>query len=75
MKKRKQNLPQWINALAGLLLLVLGIMGYASPEWFFTQKYDVLMPSSQSKTILRVMMGFMATTGFLWVWAAFQLKD
>jgi len=36
MKKGKQNLPQWINALAGLLLLVLGIMGYASPEWFFT---------------------------------------
>ena len=75
MKKGKQNLPQWINALAGLLLLVLGIMGYASPEWFFTQKYDVLMPSSQSKTILRVMMGFMATIGFLWVLAAFQLKD
>lgn len=75
MRKGKQNLPQWINALAGLLLLVLGIMGYASPEWFFTQKYDVLMPSSQSKTILRVMMGFMATIGFLWVWAAFQLKD
>lgn len=75
MKKGKQNLSQWINALAGLLLLVLGIIGYASPEWFFTQKYDVLMPSSQSKTILRVMMGFMATIGFLWVWAAFQLKD
>lgn len=58
MKKGKQNLSQWINALAGLLLVVLGIMGYASPEWFFTQKYDVLMLSSQSKTILRVMMGF-----------------
>ena len=44
-------------------------MGYASPEWFFTDKYDVMIPSSQSKTILRVMMGYMATIGTLWLWA------
>ena len=62
-----KHLPIIINLFAGLLLLVLGLAGYASPEWFFTDKYDVLMPSPQSKTILRVMMGFMAVMGTLWL--------
>lgn len=75
MKKVKKHLPRWTNGLAGPLLFAIGLMGYASPEWFFTDKYDVMMPSSQSKTILRVMMGFMATIGTLWLWASFQLKD
>ena len=60
-------LPLLINFTAGLLLLILGLAGYAAPEWFFTQKYDVLMPTPQSKTILRVMMGFMAVMGALWL--------
>ena len=55
-----KHLPLLINFIAGLLLLILGLSGYAAPEWFFTHKYDVLMPTPQSKTILRVMMGFMA---------------
>ena len=62
-----KHLPIIINLFAGILLLVLGLAGYASPEWFFTDKYDVLMPSPQSKTILRVMMGFMAVMGTLWL--------
>lgn len=62
-----KHLPITINLFAGILLLVLGLAGYASPEWFFTDKYDVLMPSPQSKTILRVMMGFMAVMGTLWL--------
>ena len=62
-----KHLPLLINFLAGLLLLILGLSGYASPEWIFTQKYDVLMPTPQSKTILRVMMGFMAVMGALWL--------
>ena len=62
-----KHLPTIINFTAGLLLLMLGLAGYASPDWFFTQKYDVLMPSAQSKTILRVMMGFMAVMGTLWL--------
>lgn len=62
-----KHLPLLINFTAGLLLLILGLAGYASPEWFFTQKYDVLMPTPQSKTILRVMMGFMAVMGALWL--------
>jgi hypothetical protein len=52
-----KHLPTIINFTAGLLLLMLGLVGYASPEWFFTHKYDVLMPSPQSRTILKVMMG------------------
>ena len=64
-----KHLPSIINFIAGLLLLILGLTGYASPEWFFTEKYDVLMPSAQSKTILRVMMGFMAVMGVLWLTA------
>jgi hypothetical protein len=56
-----------INFSAGLLLLILGVSGYFSPEWFFTEKYDVLMPSVQSHTILRVMMGFMTTIGIFWI--------
>ena len=63
-----KHLPLLINFTAGLLLLILGFAGYAAPEWFFTQKYDVLTPTPQSKTILRVMMGFMAVMepyGFL----------
>ncbi|MDG1272162.1 MAG: DUF4345 family protein [Flavobacteriaceae bacterium] len=74
MKKVIKHLPRWTNGLAGLLLFAIGLMGYASPEWFFTAKYDVMMPSSQSKTILRVMMGFMAKIGTLWLWASFSLK-
>mgnify|MGYP000102335399 FL=1 len=62
-----KHLPLLINFTAGLLLLILGLAGYAAPEWFFTQKYDVLMPTPQSKTILRVMMGFMAVMGALWL--------
>lgn len=62
-----KHLPIIINLFAGILLLVLGLAGYASPEWFFTDKYYVLMPSPQSKTILRVMMGFMAVMGTLWL--------
>ena len=62
-----KHFPSIINFLAGTLLFVLGISGYASPEWFFTQKYDVLMPTAQSTTILRVMTGFMATIGVLWL--------
>ena len=62
-----KHLPLLINFTAGLLLLILGLAGYATPEWFFTQKYDVLMPTPQSKTILRVMMGFMAVMGALWL--------
>ncbi|MEL0301232.1 MAG: DUF4345 family protein [Flavobacteriaceae bacterium] len=46
---------------------MLGLAGYAAPEWFFTQKYDVLTPTPQSKTILKVMMGFMAVMGALWL--------
>lgn len=66
---KMKNLPLLINFTAGLLLLILGLAGYAAPEWFFTQKYDVLMPTPQSKTILRVMMGFMAVMGALWLFA------
>lgn len=62
-----KQLPSIINFTAGLLLLILGLAGYASPEWFFTEKYDVLTPSPQSKTILRVMMGFMAVMGVIWL--------
>ena len=62
-----KHLPLLINFTAGLLLLILGLAGYAAPEWFFTQKYDVLTPTPQSKTILRVMMGFMAVMGALWL--------
>ena len=64
-----------INFLAGILLLILGLAGYASPEWFFTQKYDVIMPTPQSKTILRVMMGFMAVMGTLWLSACLLFFD
>ena len=66
---KMKHLPLLINFTAGLLLLILGLAGYAAPEWFFTQKYDVLMPTPQSKTILRVMMGFMAVMGALWLFA------
>lgn len=62
-----KQLPSIINFTAGLLLLILGLAGYASPEWFFTEKHDVLTPSPQSKTILRVMMGFMAVMGVIWL--------
>ena len=66
---KMKHLPLLINFTAGLLLLILGLAGYAAPEWFFTQKYDVLMPTPQSKTILRVMMGLMAVMGALWLFA------
>lgn len=65
-----KHFPSIINFSAGTLLFVLGVSGYASPEWFFTQKYDVLMPTAQSITILRVMMGFMATIGVTWLIAS-----
>jgi len=70
-----KHLPISINFLAGILLLILGLAGYASPEWFFTQKYDVIMPTPQSKTILRVMMGFMAVMGTLWLSACLLFFD
>jgi len=70
-----KHLPISINFLAGILLLILGFAGYASPEWFFTQKYDVIMPTPQSKTILRVMMGFMAVMGTLWLSACLLFFD
>ncbi|MGC6423035.1 MAG: DUF4345 family protein [Flavobacteriaceae bacterium] len=64
-----------VNVIAGALLLVLGGVGYVSPEWFFTEKYDVLTPTPQSKTILRVMMGFMTTMGLLWLVASLWHKN
>ena len=70
-----KHLPISISFLAGILLLILGLAGYASPEWFFTQKYDVIMPTPQSKTILRVMMGFMAVMGTLWLSACLLFFD
>ena len=70
-----KHLPITINFLAGVLLLFLGLTGYASPEWFFTHKYDVIMPTPQSKTILRVMMGFMAVMGVLWLAACLLFFD
>ena len=33
------------------------------------------MPTPQSTTILRVMMGFMATIGLLWLWATRYLSE
>ena len=62
-----KHLPTIIKFTAGLLLLMLGLAGDASPEWFFAHEYDVLMPSPQSRTILRVMMGFMAVMGTIWL--------
>lgn len=70
----KNKLIQGINFSAGGFLFILGIMGYIYPEWFFQEKYDVLMPTPQSTTILRVMMGFMATIGLLWLWATRYLS-
>lgn len=70
-----KHLPITINFLAGVLMLFLCLTGYASPEWFFTQKYDVIMPTPQSKTILRVMMGFMAVMGTLWLSACLLFFD
>lgn len=70
-----KHLPISINFLAGILLLIIGLAGYASPEWFFTQKYDVIMPTPQSKTILRVMMSFMAVMGTLWLSACLLFFD
>ena len=58
-----------IILLAGTLLFLLGLIGFFNPEWFFTEKYDLITPTPQSKTILRVMMGFMATVGLLWLMA------
>lgn len=62
-----KHLPSIINFSAGLLLLILVTAGYFSPHWFFGQKYDVIMPTPQSITILRVMMEFMATVGGIWL--------
>ena len=70
-----RHLPFIINFCAGAFFLVLGLSGYASPHWFFNQKYDVLMPTPQSATILRVMMGFMGTIGLLWLAASFFCSD
>lgn len=64
-----------INLTAGVLLFILGLVGFFIPEWFFTAKYDVLTPTPQAKTILRVMMGFMATIGALWLFSVFVLQD
>lgn len=58
-----KHFPAILNFTAALLLLILGVAGYFSSDWFFGQKYDVRMSSPQSSTILRVMMGFMATIG------------
>ena len=71
----KNKLIQGINFSAGGFLFILGIMGYIYPEWFFQEKYDVLMPTPQSTTILQVMMGFMATIGLLWLWATRYLSE
>lgn len=70
-----KHLPTFINLCAGFFLIILGTVGYFSPEWFFTQKYDVLMPTPQSTTILRVMMGFMATVGGIWFVVTFLAID
>ena len=43
--------------------MILGVARYFPPDWFFGHKYDVRIPSPQSITILRVLMGFMATIG------------
>jgi len=67
MNKFNRTLPQIINFSAGLLLFVLGLIGYFNPEWFFTEKYDIVTPTAQSRTILRVMMGFMTTVGAFWL--------
>ena len=67
MKIKPYLIAQTINFCAGLLLFVLGLFGYLSPEWFFTEKYDVIITTPQSATILRVMMGFMTTVGGLWI--------
>ena len=56
-------------------MLFLCLTGYASPEWFFTHKYDVIMPTPQSKTILRVMMGFLAVMGVMWLAASLLFFD
>ena len=71
----KNKLIQGINFSAGGFLFILGIMGYIYPEWFFQEKYDVLMPTPQSTTILRVMMGFMAEIGLLWLWVTRFLSE
>jgi hypothetical protein len=67
MKIKPYLIAQTINFCTGLLLFVLSLFGYLSPEWFFTEKYDVIITTSQSATILRVMMGFMTTVGGLWI--------
>lgn len=75
MNKFNRTLPQIINFSAGLLLFVLGLMGYFNPEWFFTEKYDIVTPTAQSRTILRVMMGFMTTVGAFWLYAFFVVNQ
>ena len=67
MKIKPYLIAQTINFCTGLLLFVLSLFGYLSPEWFFTEKYDVIITTPQSATILRVMMGFMTTVGGLWI--------
>ena len=68
-------LPSLINLCAALLLILLGAIGYLDPAWFFTEKYDVIMTSPQSKTELRVMMGMTITFGVLWLILFFWLKS
>jgi len=58
-----------------LLKLVLFTAANISSQWLFNQKYDVLMPTPKSVTILRVMMGFMGTIGLLWLAACFSCSD
>lgn len=67
-------LPSFINLCAAALLLLLGVLGYLDPEWFFTEKYDIIISSSQSKTELRVMMGCLFTIGLCWLVLVFWLK-
>ena len=68
-------LPSVINFFTGAFLFLLGLIGYVMPEWFFSQKHEVQMPTPQSVTILRVMMGFMATTGVIWLSAWWIILD
>lgn len=70
-----KHLPSIINFFAGVLLFLLGLIGYVMPDWFFNQKHEVQMPTPQSVTILRVTMGFMATIGVIWFSAWWTCRE
>ncbi len=68
------NHIKFINYNCGVLLLLIGFICFIFPEWFMAL-YDTELKTSQSKTEIRSLSGFVFSIGYLFCYFTYHTKN